>query len=100
MKHVFTRICKISKDKFKELISKTEITDKNTLLDYMRKTPETAFTSQPVYDKMTGDKVSDADNMHDDGEYYWFEEDIYHFEKYNIKLSDEFIDHVLRVTKE
>jgi hypothetical protein len=35
-----------------------------------------------------------------DGIFVWSNTEIRHFEKYNIKLSDEFISHVLRVSKE
>lgn len=71
----------------------TEVKDK--IVKYLKKFSECAFTSEPVKDKYTGEIVYDADNARSDGEYTWYESEIYHFEKYNLKLDDEFIDYVL-----
>ena len=30
-----------------------------------------------------------------DGVYFWTDEDTYHFEKYDMRLNDEFVNHVL-----
>jgi hypothetical protein len=34
-------------------------------------------------------------NLYTDGIYEWDDEEIYHFEHYNMKLDDEFIKHIL-----
>lgn len=31
-----------------------------------------------------------------DGVYFWTDEDTYHFEKYDMRLNDEFVNHVLK----
>ncbi len=68
---------------------------KNALLLFMKSFEWCAFTSAPVIDRITGEKVFDADNARSDGKYQWYESDIYHLEKYNLKLNDDFIQHVL-----
>ena len=83
-------------DEFMKVTSETEISCKSVIAEYMRKYGPCAFTSEPVYDKLTGEKVFGADNAHTDGKYIWYETEIYHFNKYNIKLNDDFIEHVLK----
>ena len=53
------------------------------------------FTSAPVIDVFTDEEVTTADNGYSDGEYTWYESEIYHFDKYNLKLNDDFIEYVL-----
>jgi hypothetical protein len=31
-----------------------------------------------------------------DGKYFWDDEEIYHFEKYDMRLNDEFVNHALK----
>ena len=44
---------------------------------------------------ITKEQFYKANNAHSDGVYQWYEDEIYHFEKYNLKLNDDFIQHVL-----
>lgn len=90
-----TNISDLSEKEFEKNTSETAIPCKEKILGYMKKFDPCAFTTQPVYDRITGEKVVKADNEHSDGEYSWYESDIYHFEKYNLKLNDDFIQHVL-----
>lgn len=80
---------------FKENTTHYTKNEKTALLQYMKAYSPCAFTSQPVKDVFSGKIVADANNARSDGEYRWYESEIYHFEKYNLKLSDEFIRHVL-----
>ena len=48
-----------------------------------------AFSKEPV------SKVERYNNSYSDGEYEWYDSEIYHFEKYNLKLNNDFIQHVL-----
>ena len=69
---------------------------KNDILDYMRSgNSPVLFTSQPVKDAVTGEELKKVDNGYSDGKYLWFESEIYHFDKYNLKLEDDFIKYVL-----
>lgn len=69
--------------------------NKEKILAFMRGFPHSAFTSQPVFDVFTGEEVGAADNQITDGVYIWYESWVYHFEKYNLKLNDDFIQYVL-----
>ena len=35
---------------------------------------------------------------YESGDYYWNTSDIYHFEKYDLKLNDDFVQYVLEQT--
>lgn len=86
---------KMSIEQFHSSISNFPNEHKDRILAFMRKAPTVAYTSLPVYDRLTGEEAFPADNAHSDGEYTWYESWIYHFEKYNIKLNDDFIQHAL-----
>lgn len=92
-------INKLSEQQFKNLISEQPIQNKDNILAYLKKFPYSAFTSQPVFDKFSGEEVFSANNAHTDGAYTWYETEIYHFDKYNLKINDDFIEHVLNQTK-
>lgn len=85
----------IDPKKFSEYTSKTEIGHKKDILEYLQSFEDCAFTSEPVRDIITNEIVRDADNAKTDGKFTWYWSEIYHFEKYNIRLKDEFIKHVL-----
>lgn len=80
---------------FKQFISDVAPAGKKAILKYLKSFDVSAYTSQPVYDILTGEEVFCADNAHTDGVYTWYESEIYHFETYNLKLSKEFIEYVL-----
>jgi len=42
-----------------------------------------------------GEKLSDSVTCFNDGEYCWTSEEIYHFEKYDLKLNDDVIRYIL-----
>lgn len=81
-------------EEFEKNIISSPIENKEKILAYLRKFDDFAFTSQPVYDIYTGEKVGEADNAVTDGVYTWYHGDIYHFEKYNLKLSDDFLEYL------
>ena len=68
---------------------------KMAILKYMRSFPHSAYTTAPVYDRITGEVVRESDDQITDGTYIWYESWIYHFEKYDLKLNDDFIEYVL-----
>ncbi len=71
------------------------VSNKNEILKYMKSLSPSIFTSAPVIDIFTDKEVKSADNGYTDGEYRWHESEIYYFEKYNLKLNDDFIEYVL-----
>lgn len=68
---------------------------KNTVLSYMKAFKPILFTSMFVVDIITNTDTKKIDNGYSDGEYIWYESEIYYFEKYNLKLNDDFIKHIL-----
>lgn len=78
----------------KQFVSDVAPAWKKEILNYLKSFGVSAYTSQPVYDILTGEEVFSADNAHTDGVYTWYESEIYYFETYNLKLSKEFIEYV------
>ena len=69
---------------------------KETILKYFKEhNSETAIITCASTDYISGEKLSNSVICFDDGEYCWTSEEIYHFEKYDLKLNDDFIRHVL-----
>ena len=71
--------------------------EKKKLLSYMndRKYLFGASTKR-ITDRITGESVSSVCFLlFEDKEYKWNSPEIYHLEKYDLALSDEFIQHVL-----
>lgn len=85
----------ICQDDLKQLCSDSPVNDKERIIAYLRKSPVSAYTSAPVVDVLTGEIVGESDNARSDGTYTWYESEMYHFEKYNLKLNDEFVQYVL-----
>lgn len=54
------------------------------------------ITSARIIDKVSGEAVIDiVNNSFSDGEYQCSGADIYHFEKYNMPLSDKFVNYFI-----
>ncbi len=95
-KYIFPKDIKEMKpSELEKSIDKSPIDSKKKVLSYLKSFPECAYTSAPVFDAFNSKKVYDADNARTDGKYTWYESEIYHFEKYNLKLNEDFIQHVL-----
>lgn len=75
--------------------SDSAIENKERIIAYLRNAPISAYTSAQVFDIVSGEMLPISDNARSDGTYTWYESEIYHFEKYNLKLNDDFIQHVL-----
>ena len=75
--------------------------EKNTVLNYLKERGEeyavlTCGAMDYISDKpLNGISVKSFT----DGNYLWSNEEIYHFEKYDLKLNDDFIQYVLEQTK-
>lgn len=70
---------------------------KNALLAYMERRQFLKWISSArIDDEITGQKNENVCRLlYDDGEYEWSSSERYHLDKYNLKLSDEFIQHVM-----
>lgn len=77
---------------------KQKYENKNAILDFLKKGKLTSIGGI-VTDFFT-DTWTFIENLdYESGEYYWNTSDIYHFEKYDLKLNDGFIQYVLKQTK-
>ncbi len=86
----------ISNDEMEDNFLSLEIKNKSQILSYMKSFLEpSAYTSQPVIDRFTNQELDEINNAFSDGTYTWYADEIYHFEKYNLKLNDDFIEYVL-----
>ena len=85
----------MSAEELKKQFMDNPISNKNEILKYMKALSPSIFTSAPVIDIFTDKEVKSADNGYSDGEYSWRESEIYYFEKYNLKLNNDFIEYVL-----
>ena len=62
---------------------------------YLNKFSPSVFTYEPLIDIFTEKKISDADNGYSDGEYEWYDSDIYYFEHYNLKIDENFVKKIV-----
>jgi len=78
-----------------DLISDEPIAGKSKVLSYLKSRPVSAAAPAVLIDVITGESIQSALTSHNDGVYWWRSDVIYYFEEYNLKLPDEFIEHVL-----
>lgn len=88
-------IFEINKDELKNITSDTPIPEEEKILAYLKSFEKCAYTTQPVIDLFTGERKDFIADARTDGVYTWYDHEIYHFEKYNLKLNDDFIKHAL-----
>ena len=71
------------------------INNKDNLLSYLSNNEylEGIRTSH-IYDYVSGSRTTITNKTYCDGEYFWTEEEKYHFDKYNLELEADFIKKV------
>ncbi len=79
----------------KALISSEPISMKEKVLDYLKSAKIVAVSPSIPRDVITQERIPGDFCYYSDGKYSWRSDTIYYFEKYNLKLEDEFIQHVL-----
>ena len=67
--------------------------EKSKLLAYM-KSFEPYSVAGLVCDCISGENLSDENLGYTDGEFLWCSQDIYHIEKYNARVSTEFLEKI------
>jgi len=80
----------------REELKKTNdsVNEKEQIVRYLRSFKPCWFTTAPAEDPFTHEQVEEADFGYSDGEYTWYETEIYCFEKYNLALTDEFLAYI------
>ena len=74
-----------------------DIPQKDKILSHLRSGDIVAAAAGRALDIITGTRIPDEWVIFTDGEYQWDTSLIYHFDKYNILLPDEFIEHVTNI---
>lgn len=83
-------------DNFPEFQSThTAIQNKDKVLEYMKHATVIAAAPGRVRDIFTNKPVPGEMLAYSDGSYYWGSEAIYYFDRYNLKLPEEFINHIV-----
>lgn len=78
-------------DSVRNHISDTPIKDKETVLKYLKSWPNEAIRCETLTDYIQDETLTPSVWTHTDGEYRWNDEEIYHFEKYNMQLDEGFL---------
>ena len=78
-----------------EFFSDTSVEEKDRILMYLKKWDTGARAPNSFYDVLTGKPIGGEYCLYCDGEFVWETNTVYYFEKYNLKLTDEFLKHVL-----
>lgn len=79
----------------KALIGQEELAGKKKILEYLKSFEADCAAGMSLQDEITGEYVDSGVLGFEDGQYYWDTREIYHFEKYNMQLEDEFVKYVL-----
>ena len=86
----------ITINKYEGVFQGLPVPNKETILKYLCQYKPILATSREVFDEVTRQKVKGFyDVGYFDGKYSWDEKDVYLFEKYNMPLKDEFVEHIL-----
>ena len=78
----------------KEHISEECIHEKDMILSYLKKGRYDGVACGSIFDYIRGESKLKTIKLFTDGIYDWTDEEIYHFEKYNMELDPEFIKYV------
>lgn len=78
-------------------ISPVPVYGKGRILEYLKGFPADCAAAMSLRDEITGQTMDAGVSGYEDtdGGWYWDDRMIYHFEKYNMKLSEDFLNYVL-----
>lgn len=91
------RISDFDKSNLGSITSHNEVKNKSMILQYLTNRDYLKYAStKKVYDVFQkADSTKFCQVGYSDGVYQWTSDEIYYFEKYNLKLNDDFISYVL-----
>lgn len=78
-----------------ELICSRPIEKRQRVLEYLKNGKKGAVASGYAIDLINQERIPGELCCYSDGKFGWRSDTIHYFEKYNLKLEDEFIKHVL-----
>ena len=79
----------------RDAIYQDTVSNKRTLVSYLKKGKPFAAAPAINKDVLSGERIPGELLMLTDGVYEWRSDLVYYIEKYNLKLPDDFIKHVL-----
>ena len=86
----------LSKETFSKL-KKDRNVDKELFISFL-KNGKLVSIGGIIIDFSTNEWTNTENLDYESGDFYWNSSDIYHFEKYDLKLNDDFIKYVIRET--
>lgn len=78
--------------KLGQMVTAVPIEGKDKVLNYLKSGSVIAVAPGIPKDVLTGQKIPGDMTLQSDGEFEWRSEIAYYFDKYNLKLPDEFIE--------
>lgn len=78
------------------MISSIKDAEKDIIVEYLKSGKHIAESPSRLTDLITGQPIGIPLSMQSDGQYSWRSDVVYYYEKYNIKLNDDFVAHVLK----
>lgn len=78
-----------------DLISDDVSERKNDIINYLKNGKDDGVRCSSVYDYIGDFSTGNTVHCYTDGVYQWDDTEIYHFEKYNLKLEKAFVDSVI-----
>lgn len=80
--------------------SKLSEFDKKKILSYMKAFNEPCGCCPGyIYDPVQKKELDELENQFTDGKYIWYSSWLYYFEKYDLRLNPDFIQHVFEQTR-
>lgn len=81
-----------TKAELQNVVSVDELKNKKKILDYLKNIVQPTWVSPIILvDPFTNESYSDYQAIYEKDGFTWDKKTVYMFEKYNIKLSDEFL---------
>ncbi len=84
-----------SVDSLLDNISDTPLVMKDKVLQYLKCGQDAGVCCSAVHDLVEGFSTGKTIHRYTDGEYIWDDREIYHFEKYNLRLNEGFVNKVV-----
>lgn len=82
-------------ESFKNNISPLGIEEKKKVLEYLKNGKKESLRCSSIYDYVKEILTSMCVYCYTDGTYNWADDEIYHFEHYDIELNHDFVSMVL-----
>ena len=80
----------------REYVSDHAPYDKAEVIAYLTSQKRVSGCPKAAIDCVTGKEIAPSFSVYTDGEYDWCDFLIYHIEKYNVKLPNDFLEHIIK----